>query len=244
MPARVGGEVTAARCAARGQRHARATRRMGRSAGSTWVFVANWAGLSGLQLGLVRTIDRNWRRAGASAAATSPAVANGVLYHAGVCASGNGECLVARNPATGDVLWNSPQIGRTGETRSSSTARCTSPTTTHGYGSSLHERPCSRAVFAAIRVVSRALIRRRSVTVNPIFASCSGVTRLRRKEPARGRHVGEKRVRASFRQPASSAARPVQKLAPDAVALSALALEPDQRRDVVVLPWPARSNTA
>lgn len=112
VPARVGGEVQLLGVPQGGSGMREQPAVWVDPAGSTWVFVANWAGLSGLQLGL----DANHRpqlapRWSLGHAATSPAVANGVLYHAGVCASGNGECLVARNPATGDVLWNSPQIG-------------------------------------------------------------------------------------------------------------------------------------
>jgi outer membrane protein assembly factor BamB len=79
--------------------------------GSTWVFVANHAGLSGLQLGLDSgnqpKLATRWNKSGS---ATSPITANGVLYNAGSCGTGNGECVVARNPLTGDVLWNSPQV--------------------------------------------------------------------------------------------------------------------------------------
>lgn len=79
---------------------------------STWVFVGNGNGLSGLQLGLDAShrpqLATRWNVGGQ---ATSPVVANGVLYDSGACGSGNGTCVVARNPTTGGVLWNSPSIG-------------------------------------------------------------------------------------------------------------------------------------
>ncbi|MEP6939797.1 MAG: PQQ-binding-like beta-propeller repeat protein [Rudaea sp.] len=73
---------------------------------STWVFVVNTSGASGLQL----TFDGSgnpslvskWSMGGAAA---SPLVANGVLYYAG---SNN---LVARNPITGALLWSNTTIG-------------------------------------------------------------------------------------------------------------------------------------
>ncbi|MFC4818803.1 PQQ-binding-like beta-propeller repeat protein [Dokdonella ginsengisoli] len=82
---------------------------------STWVFVGNGSGMSGLQLGLDGAnrpmLTARWTKAGASNGSSSPVVANGVLFNAGVCASGSGVCVNARNPHTGDVLWSSPAIG-------------------------------------------------------------------------------------------------------------------------------------
>jgi outer membrane protein assembly factor BamB len=73
---------------------------------STWVFVANDAGISGLQL----TVDGNgtpslqpkWTQPGAG---SSPILANGVLYHAG---SSN---IRALDPTSGSELWRDTQIG-------------------------------------------------------------------------------------------------------------------------------------
>ncbi len=73
---------------------------------STWVFVVNGSGASGLQL----TIDGSgnpsliskWHN---SVSGASPLVANGVLYYAG------NNNLYALNPTTGGSLWNTTQIG-------------------------------------------------------------------------------------------------------------------------------------
>ena len=73
---------------------------------STWVFVANSSGLSGLQL----TIDNSgmpglrvaWQKA---TGGTSPVVAHGILYYA---RSGSVQAL---NPTTGDPLWQDTTIG-------------------------------------------------------------------------------------------------------------------------------------
>ena len=79
--------------------------------GSTWLFVGNGSGLSGLQLGLDGSnrplLTSRWTKSGSS---TSPIVANGVLYNAGSCAGG-GTCVTARDPLTGNVLWSSPHTG-------------------------------------------------------------------------------------------------------------------------------------
>ena len=78
--------------------------------GSTWLFVGNGAGISGVQLGLNGSsqpvLSYRWYNSDAS---TSPIIANGVLYNAGSCSSGT--CVVARNPLTGNVLWTSPSNG-------------------------------------------------------------------------------------------------------------------------------------
>jgi hypothetical protein len=77
---------------------------------STWVFVGNGNGLSALRL----EVDGNGRpqlvqRWSKSGSATSPVLANGVLYTAGSCAGGT--CVTARAPVSGDTLWTSPSIG-------------------------------------------------------------------------------------------------------------------------------------
>ena len=73
---------------------------------STWVFVVNTSGASGLQLSFDGSgnpsLVSKWQVGGSGA---SPLVANGVLYYAG---SNN---LVARNPVTGAQLWNNTTIG-------------------------------------------------------------------------------------------------------------------------------------
>lgn len=77
--------------------------------GATWVFVGNGSGLSGLKLGLdlnVPFLQPTWTR---SANATSTIIGNGIIYHIGNCTGGN--CLFARDPHTGDVLWTSPTLG-------------------------------------------------------------------------------------------------------------------------------------
>ncbi|HEY0231782.1 MAG TPA: PQQ-binding-like beta-propeller repeat protein [Dokdonella sp.] len=78
--------------------------------GTTWVFVANNSGLSGVKLGLDAgnqpVLSTGWNKTGM---ANSPIVANGVLYYAGACSGGT--CVIARDPLSGDVLWTSPHIG-------------------------------------------------------------------------------------------------------------------------------------
>ncbi|GAA0710711.1 PQQ-binding-like beta-propeller repeat protein [Dokdonella soli] len=78
--------------------------------GSTWLFVGNGSGLSGVQLGLNSShqpvLTTRWSKSGSS---TSAIVANGILYNAGSCSGG--PCVVARDPLTGNVLWTSPHIG-------------------------------------------------------------------------------------------------------------------------------------
>ena len=77
---------------------------------STWLFVGNGSGLSGVQLGLDGSnqpqLTGRWTKSGSS---TSAMVANNVLYNAGSCSGGT--CVVARDPLTGNVLWTSPHIG-------------------------------------------------------------------------------------------------------------------------------------
>jgi outer membrane protein assembly factor BamB len=74
--------------------------------GSTWAFVSNGSGISGLQLtldgaGNPSLVSRWTVRSGGS----SPIVVNGLLFYAG---SGN---LQALDPRTGAQLWNSTSIG-------------------------------------------------------------------------------------------------------------------------------------
>jgi hypothetical protein len=75
---------------------------------STWVFVANDEGISGLRLEVDGSgnpsLVSQWKE---GPYAGSPIVANGVLF----CAGGNR--LRALNPASGAVLWTSPPIGGT-----------------------------------------------------------------------------------------------------------------------------------
>ena len=76
------------------------------SDGSTWVFVAGYNGLAGLQL----TVDSNgtpslqtrWQNTNGG---TSPIIANNVLYYASYGA------LKALNPTSGAVLWQDTTIG-------------------------------------------------------------------------------------------------------------------------------------
>jgi len=72
---------------------------------STWVFVANDSGLSGLKLHLDGggnpSLVKQWQVGGG----TSPIVANGVLFYAG------GGSLWALDPTSGAQLWQNTQIG-------------------------------------------------------------------------------------------------------------------------------------
>lgn len=78
--------------------------------GATWVFMANGAGVSGLKLqldaGNEPFLQPTWTKTSDS---TSAIIANDIVYHVGNCAGGN--CLIARDPLNGDVLWTSPTIG-------------------------------------------------------------------------------------------------------------------------------------
>src|SRR5579859_2411585 len=72
---------------------------------STWVFVANDNGLSGLKLvvtGGNPSLVKQWQNGNGG---TSPIVANGVLYYA------SGNILRALNPVNGALLWHNNQIG-------------------------------------------------------------------------------------------------------------------------------------
>jgi hypothetical protein len=78
--------------------------------GASWLYIGNSNGISGLKLTLdgsnMPHLQPTWQK---STSATSLIVANGVLYHAGGCASGT--CVLARDPHDGSVLWTSPAIG-------------------------------------------------------------------------------------------------------------------------------------
>lgn len=79
--------------------------------GANWVFIANGSGLSGLKVTLNSTTNKpylqpTWQN---STNATSTIIVNDVLYHVGSCSGGN--CLYARDPLDGSVLWTSPTIG-------------------------------------------------------------------------------------------------------------------------------------
>ncbi len=79
--------------------------------GDNWVFIANGSGLSGLKVTLNTTTSKpylqpTWQN---STNATSTIIVNDVIYHVGSCSSGN--CLYARDPLNGSVLWTSPTIG-------------------------------------------------------------------------------------------------------------------------------------
>jgi hypothetical protein len=76
--------------------------------GASWIFVSSGSGLAGVKLGLDGTIpsmNPMWQVDGA---ATSQILANGILYGFSHCPSGT--CVVARDPTTGDALWNSESV--------------------------------------------------------------------------------------------------------------------------------------
>ena len=74
--------------------------------GSTWAFVANGNGISGLKLTLgsggVPQLSVAWQKTGGG---FSPLIANNVLYYAG------SNTLRALDPTTGNLLWSNTQIG-------------------------------------------------------------------------------------------------------------------------------------
>jgi hypothetical protein len=108
-PANVGGEIQLINVpqGGTGMREQPATWVDGNS--TTWLFVANRNGLSGLTLGLDGSnnpaLAPSWQK---SDSTTSPVVANGVLYSISDCDAGT--CVVARDPATGDPIWSSDAI--------------------------------------------------------------------------------------------------------------------------------------
>jgi len=73
---------------------------------TTWVFIANGNGISGLKLGVDRkgnpSLKRVWQSRNGG---TSPIVANGVLFYIG---SG---FVRALNPVTGQLLWHDAHVG-------------------------------------------------------------------------------------------------------------------------------------
>jgi hypothetical protein len=77
--------------------------------GTSWLFVATGSGLSGLKLTLngsnVPQLSPVWQK---DSSTTSPVIANGILFSYSDCSGGT--CITARNPATGDVLWNSEHM--------------------------------------------------------------------------------------------------------------------------------------
>jgi hypothetical protein len=74
--------------------------------GSSWVFVTNGNGVSGLKITLgsggVPQLTPVWQKTGGG---FSPLVANGVLYYAG------SNLIRALDPTTGNLLWSDTQIG-------------------------------------------------------------------------------------------------------------------------------------
>jgi len=76
--------------------------------GTTWLLIANRAGVSGLKLRFtnlnVPFLESEWSHGGS---ARSAVVANGVLYYAAAC--GSSFCMNAADPVTGDVLWTSSE---------------------------------------------------------------------------------------------------------------------------------------
>ena len=80
------------------------------SDGSTWVYMANGVGISGLKLTLTAQnmphLQPTWQQASDS---TSALIAGGMVFHAGAC--GGNTCLIARDPRTGSVLWTSATVG-------------------------------------------------------------------------------------------------------------------------------------
>jgi outer membrane protein assembly factor BamB len=78
--------------------------------GASWVFVTSFNGVAGVKMELNGTLPSMtpvWQVGGA---ATSAILANGILYSFAGC-SGN-TCVVARDPTTGDVLWNSDTVSQ------------------------------------------------------------------------------------------------------------------------------------
>jgi len=108
-PAHVGGEIQLMNVpqGGSGMREQPATWVDG--SGTSWLFVGNYNGLSALTLGLDGSnrphLTTAWQNA---VSTTSPIVANGVLYAITACSGGN--CIVARNPANGNVLWTSAHV--------------------------------------------------------------------------------------------------------------------------------------
>jgi len=76
---------------------------------STWVFVVNDLGTTGLQLVIdgsgAPSLVARWTRAGAANAGTSPVLANNILFAA------TSNLITARSPTIGELLWSNNQIG-------------------------------------------------------------------------------------------------------------------------------------
>ncbi|GAA0724013.1 PQQ-binding-like beta-propeller repeat protein [Dokdonella soli] len=73
---------------------------------STWLFIANGNGIAGLQLVMGTTgipaLSPRWH---VMDSGTSPIVANGIVFYAGSAG------LTARDPVSGNLLWNDGSIG-------------------------------------------------------------------------------------------------------------------------------------
>jgi hypothetical protein len=87
------------------------------SSGQTWVFYASFRyGIVAYKVVLdagthMPSLSRVWSSPwGLEVATTSPVVANGVLYHIGMTQGASANSLVARDPATGNVLWSSEPL--------------------------------------------------------------------------------------------------------------------------------------
>jgi hypothetical protein len=108
-PAHVGGEIQLMNVpqGGSGMREQPATWVDG--SGTSWLFVANRNGISGLKLTLdgsnMPQLSMVWQKSGGT---TSPVIANGVLYAISSCSGGT--CVVARDPLSGDTLWASEHI--------------------------------------------------------------------------------------------------------------------------------------
>ena len=78
--------------------------------GATWVYMANGRGISGLRLTLtaqgVPHLQPTWQE---QTGATSAIVANDVVFHAAPCSGG--DCIMARDPHDGTLLWTSTPVG-------------------------------------------------------------------------------------------------------------------------------------
>lgn len=86
--------------------------------GAPWIFFASHKnGLSGYKVGLATDstphMSHVWTEGGGAIQTTSPIVANGVLYHVGLCSDNSSNCVIARNPITAAVLWQSAPLLRT-----------------------------------------------------------------------------------------------------------------------------------
>jgi hypothetical protein len=83
--------------------------------GTTWLIFASYrTGLHAYTLGLsgqMPQLTPVWRHSqGVGLGTTSPVIANGVLYHVGTADGASVNSLMARDPVTGNVLWNSAPL--------------------------------------------------------------------------------------------------------------------------------------